>query len=227
MNTPIIAHDLRNPFNTILGFSELLLSNIDKIDHEKIVKYVTTIHSTGKNTYKLLENLLEWSRSQTGTIEFNPENLVIEKLITDVIDLSENSLKSKNITISCEISDSLIAFADHNMVSTVLRNLVSNAIKFTNRNGTIQLKALRQNNKVQITVSDSGIGIDEARKNNLFGINEKMVTAGTENEQGTGLGLVLCQEFITKHKEKIWVESQVGKGSDFIFTLPLSMADNP
>ncbi|MEI6680667.1 MAG: ATP-binding protein [Mariniphaga sp.] len=111
------------------------------------------------------------------------------------------------------------------MVSTVLRNLVSNAIKFTNRNGTIQLKALRQNNKVQITVSDSGIGIDEARKNNLFGINEKMVTSGTENEPGTGLGLVLCKEFITKHNEKIWIESQIGKGSDFIFTLPLSMAE--
>ena len=221
----IIAHDLRNPFNTILGFSELLLSNIDKIDHEKIVKYVTTIHSTGKNTYKLLENLLVWSRSQAGIIEFNPEDLMIEKLIAEVIDLSENSSKSKNITISYEISDSLIAFADHNMVSTVLRNLVSNAIKFTNRNGTIQLKALRQNNKVQITVSDSGIGIDDKRKKNLFGINEKMGTSGTENEQGTGLGLVLCQEFITKHNEKIWIESQVGKGSDFIFTLPLSMAE--
>ncbi len=221
----IIAHDLRNPFNTILGFSELLLNNIDKIDHEKIVKYVTTIHSTGKNTYKLLENLLEWSRSQTGSIEFNPENLVIEKLISDVIDLSENSSKSKNITISCEISDSIIAFADHNMVLTVLRNLVSNAIKFTNRNGIIQLKAIRQNNKVQITVSDSGIGIDDKRKKNLFGINEKEITSGTENEQGTGLGLVLCQEFITKHKEKIWIESQVGRGSDFIFTLPLSQEE--
>ena len=218
----IIAHDLRNPFNSILGFSELLLKNIDKFDNEKIVRFVNTINSTGKSTYKLLENLLEWSRSQTGKIEFKPEDFILENLLIEVVDLSNNAAASKNITLSYEITDSLIAFADRNMINTVLRNLISNAIKFTNRNGSITITAKKHNNRIETSVKDSGVGMSKTAINSLFKISEKAGTLGTENEQGTGLGLILCQEFITKHQENIWVESEVGKGSEFKFTLPFS-----
>lgn len=219
----IIAHDLRHPFNSILGFSDLLMKNIAKYDTEKINKFVETIHSSGQSAYNLLENLLEWSRAQTGNIEFKPEKFILENLFIDVITLSSTTAAAKNITINYEILDSLIVYADQNMLKTVMRNLIGNAIKFTKQNGNISVMAVLHNNEITVTVSDTGVGMDEIEMNKLFKTSEKVSTTGTAGEKGTGLGLLLCKEFVEKHDGKIWVESKAGKGSDFKFSLPIKL----
>jgi PAS domain S-box-containing protein len=216
----IIAHDLKNPFNTIIGFSDLLMNRIKTFDENKVESIIKSIHTSSKNAFKLLENLLEWSKTQTGNIQFNPEDFVLESLVIEVIGYSENIAKNKNVTIDYNIGDSLIVRADRNMISTVLRNLLSNAIKFSNRNDRIEITAVRNDNEVEISVKDNGTGIHESTMEKLFMISEIVSQPGTENEQGTGIGLLLCQEFITQHGGRLWVESELGKGSDFRFTLP-------
>jgi len=218
----IIAHDLKNPFNSILGFSELLISNIDSYEKELIVKFISAIYTSSKSAFKLLESLLEWSRAQSGNIEFDPANFKLENLVVDVIVLNENISKAKNISINYELSDNLTVFADRNMLYTILRNLLSNAIKFTNKNGNIRIIAALKNDVVEITVSDNGVGMSDENKNKLFKISEKLSTLGTDDEKGTGLGLLLCKEFVEKHNGKLWVESELNKGSHFKFTLPSS-----
>jgi len=219
----IIAHDLKNPFNSIFGFSELLIKNIETYDKAKISRFINTIYESSKNTFKLLENLLEWSRAQTGKIEFKPENIILEHVLVDIIQLLDNLVKEKNITITYLISDSFIVFADKNMLNTVLRNLLSNAIKFTHKNGLIVVSAERIANEIEISVQDNGVGISSSVVDKLFSTSDKISTLGTDSEIGTGLGLILCKEFVTKHNGKIWVESDFGKGSCFKFTLPAGM----
>lgn len=215
----IIAHDLRNPFIGIVGLSELIRDS--KQDRaEKTEKYVNLIHQSAKNASRLLENLLDWSKAQTGAIEFEPKEFSLQNLVKDVINLVENTAKAKTIAIKQEVPDGLNVFADSNMINTVLRNLITNAIKFTNKNGNILITATQQNSEVSISIKDSGVGMSEKAISNLFKISEKTSTLGTENESGTGLGLMLCKEFIEKHNAKISVESEVGKGSTFTFTLP-------
>ena len=218
----IIAHDLKSPFNSILGFLELLIKNIEKYDIQKIKRFVETIYNSSVNTYKLLENLLEWSRSQTGGINFKPEFFILEDLIIETLQLAQNPAKTKNIVLDYDISDSLLVFADRNMIHTVLRNLISNAIKFTNKNGFVTIKAFHQKSHIKVVVIDSGVGISDKAKNKLFKINEKITTLGTEEEKGTGLGLILCKEFVEKNGGEIWVESEINKGSNFIFSIPHS-----
>jgi signal transduction histidine kinase len=216
----IIAHDLKNPFNTILGFSNLLSEQLKEKDYEKIEEYAVHIQSSSKRVMDLLLNLLEWSLSQTGLIEFNPGNIEIDTIINDVIELSENSAKQKSIAIKSEVPDSILVFADKAMISLILRNLVSNAIKFTNPGGMIIVSAELRIGELIISVSDNGIGIDKNTIEKLFLIEENNSTTGTQNETGTGLGLILCKEFVEKHGGRIWVESEPGKGSAFRFTLP-------
>ncbi|MCP4311958.1 MAG: hypothetical protein GY790_11900 [Bacteroidetes bacterium] len=216
----IIAHDLRTPFNAILGFSELLMTKLHGLTISEIEQMVTNVHKAAKNTFSLLENLLEWAKSQTGRIKFEPHLFNLAEMIYDVVSLSENMAKVKNIRITHNISSSFMVYADKNIVSTVLRNLISNAIKFTNRNGNISIEEEQFPDATVITVCDSGIGIDEASLQNLFKLSDKVSVPGTENEKGTGLGLILCKEFIEMHKGKIWVESELGKGSSFKFSLP-------
>jgi PAS domain S-box-containing protein len=218
----IIAHDLKSPFHGILGLSNLIVNAKPKLSLEHTMRYVGLINDASGNAYKLLENLLEWSSSQTGKIEFKPEKINLEKTLTDVMNLSENMAKTKNISLTNKIPDNTMVFADRNMLNTVLRNLISNAIKFTNKNGNVSVNAIEGKHEITVTVSDSGVGMDELTKNRLFKISEKVTTLGTEKEKGTGLGLVLCKEFIEKHNGNIWVESEPGKGSKFIFTLPVS-----
>lgn len=217
----IIAHDLKNPFHGILELSDLVLNTETKVSLEELTQCLELINATAKSTYKLLENLLEWSLAQTGRIEFNPDSINLSGLAIDVITLTENSAKAKNITIENQILNGLTVFADPYMLYTILRNLIANAIKFTNKDGKIYIWALQKDDEVEVTVSDNGIGISEKMKDKLFKVSEKVTTAGTENENGTGLGLILCKEFVEKHKGKIWVESTQGKGSDFKFSLPL------
>jgi len=217
----IISHDLRNPFNSVLGFTQLLLLNHKKYDDEKREKFIQNIFTASKKTYELLENLLTWSRTQNNTISFNPRNFNIFSILGDNLQLTNNNAMMKNISISMNCNDELFVYADIDMVNTILRNLLTNAIKFTPKFGDVSLKVEKQNEKdVLISVSDTGVGIAANSVEKLFRIDQSYSTKGTEDEAGTGLGLVLCAEFVKKNKGKIWVESTQGAGSTFYFTLP-------
>lgn len=217
----ILAHDLKSPFNSILGFLELLTINLHKYNIEKIEKQINIVNNSAKNTFRLLEDLLLWVRANSGKIPYEPKKLNFANICDEVIENLKLTANKKNIIINHFSTAEINIFADKNMVNTVLRNLVSNSIKFTNINGIIGIYAETNLNTVIISVSDNGIGIEPDTLNKLFDISQKISTGGTENEIGTGLGLVLCKEFVEKHGGKIWVESVFGKGSDFKFTMPL------
>jgi len=216
----IIAHDLRSPFNHILGFSELLIENVKNYEVAKSEKYLGIINSSAQNTLVLLDNLLNWAKSQAGQVKFNPEKVVLSSIIQEIFELSNSSAKNKNISLNHIPSEEIVVLADPNMIKTVLRNLISNAIKFTNSNGKINVTALQNDNFIEIAVSDDGVGMKDETLKNLFDISTNITTKGTANEKGSGLGLILCKEFVEKHGGKIWVESEEGKGSIFYFTLP-------
>lgn len=218
----IIAHDLKNPFNSILGLTDLIRTYQENLDKEKILQFVKSIQSTGLNTYKLLENLLVWAQMQTGDIQFHPIVFKLNPLFSDVISLSESLIQGKNIEIATHVSGDLKTRADLRMVETVVRNLVTNAVKYTPKGGKIVLEAVQMQDKVEVSVSDNGIGMNEEILSQLFKISERNSRAGTEKEQGTGLGLLLCKEFLAKHQETLRVESEEGKGSKFTFCLPLA-----
>jgi len=217
----IIAHDLKNPFNIILGFSTLVQESPDDYDLKETQSFVGMMHNSAQSAYKLLENLLEWSRSQTGRIEYKPHDLFLQNLVVENQKLCENMAASKNISIHHDIPDNLIVYGDYDMLNTVLRNLITNAIKFTHKGGEITISASSQNDEIAISVRDTGMGMDEKTRNKLFKINEKITIVGTEKEKGTGIGLLLCKEFVEKHGGEITVESELGKGSEFKFTIPV------
>ncbi len=216
----ILGHDLKSPFNNILGLSELLTKNIHNYDIDKIEKLANGINISARNTYNLLDDLLVWISSQQGSIVFKPQNLSLSDIINDVLITLNPTAKVKNILINCLAEDQLNVFADSDMIKTVLRNLVTNAIKFTNNGGAININAEQTDSSLTISVSDNGIGITPDDLKKLFDISEVLTTKGTAKETGTGLGLLLCKEFVKKHGGKIWVESEFGKGSEFKFTLP-------
>ena len=218
----IIAHDLKNPFNDLMGFTQLLSMNIDKYDKSKIESFVRIIHQSSKLAYNLLENLLDWSRTQTGNLNFEPEGILIKDLIKENIDLLESTASNKNIKIYPEIDCDLSVYADKNMIRTVIRNLISNAIKYTNQGGFIKITVNNAGRYCKVNVSDNGIGISTENISKLFRIDESYTTVGTEREKGTGLGLILCKEFVEKNGGIITAESEIGKGSSFSFTIPLT-----
>ena len=222
----IIAHDLKNPFNAMLGFSNELNENFDKYDKEEQKEFLGIIHKSIKNTYKLLDNLLLWSRSQKGDIVFNPERINLYLLANESNELLSQSAENKTIKIINQIPKNIYVDADKDMLSTIIRNLLSNAVKFTPKGGEITIKAhliIIKNNQAftEITIEDNGVGISKEIQLKLFDISENASTQGTEDEKGTGLGLILCKEFVEKHSGKIWIESEIGKGSRFIFTIPV------
>ncbi|MES2573853.1 MAG: HAMP domain-containing sensor histidine kinase [Bacteroidota bacterium] len=217
----IIAHDLRGPLGASVGLSEILAGNIDEYSREETKEITEILYESNKNSYKLLENLLDWSQVQTGMIEYSPKKVELSTLIKENIELNKNAALNKNITLSFPETEFIEVEGDKNMIDTIVRNLLSNAIKFTNKNGEVMVKMQRQPKKAVISITDSGIGIPDKIKEKLFEINGKVTRTGTENEMGTGLGLLLSSEFVKKHKGEIWVESEVGKGSTFLFTLPL------
>lgn len=217
----IIAHDLKNPFNTILGFSELLRKKYEQYNDGKRLEMLNVIHLSGQTTQKLLENLLEWSRAQTGKIKFDPQPVKAENLVGEIVGLHSISAAAKDITLENDVSEDIVLKADERMLSTVLRNLVSNAVKFTERGGRVKISAGKTGNGMaEISVQDSGVGMDRNTVSKLFKISEKISTSGTDNEKGTGLGLLLCKEFVESHGGKINVESQPDRGSRFFFTIP-------
>ncbi|MBE9467362.1 MAG: HAMP domain-containing protein [Bacteroidetes bacterium] len=222
----IIAHDLRGPLSSILRLSEILNKDFEKHETEEQKEFSGVIHKGIKNTYKLLENLLLWSRSQQGRISFNPEKTNLYLLANETIELLNQSTTEKAIKISNKIQKDIYVNVDKYMSLTIFRNLVSNAIKFTSKGGNITLQSHMPSNKsnqkfLEISIEDNGVGISKEIQSKLFNINENSSTPGTENEKGTGLGLILCKEFVEKQGGKIRVESEVNKGSKFIFNLPL------
>lgn len=222
----IIAHDLRSPFNAILGFSDLLTNNINEHNIEENKKFIEQINNTAKFTLNLLDNLLTWAKSQTGQIEFKPQNIILSEIIQESIEGSEASASIKGISINCSQSKDFEVYADPNMLQIILRNLISNAIKFTYSNGKIDVQAIKTPTKIEITISDNGMGIKEEVKNKLFELDSNITTVGTKKEKGSGLGLILCDELVKKHGGRIWVETELGKGSDFKFTLPFDRSNN-
>ncbi|MBV5313542.1 MAG: PAS domain S-box protein [Prolixibacteraceae bacterium] len=217
----IIAHDLKSPFNSILGLTDYMVEQIQEKNYHQLEEYATVVRNSSQQAMDLLTNLLDWSRSQTGRMEFKPEHVEIVALINAEIDLLSSSADQKSITLSNRLSGKTIAFVDRAMFSTIMRNLISNAIKFTRPGGRVEISLEEGLDLVKISVSDSGVGIKKERIDKLFRISETYSTSGTLNEKGTGLGLILCNEFVEKHHGEIWVESEEDKGSTFYFSLPV------
>jgi signal transduction histidine kinase len=219
----IIAHDLKNPFTTLIGYSSLLKEDIELGDLRKIEESVDFINTSAVQTLRLLENLLEWANSQRGKISFMPESIKLSRLLREEIFIVDDMAKGKNIELKSYIPDTLTIVADKNMIRTIFRNLITNAVKFTHKNGKVEVNAIINDNQLEVAVSDNGIGMTNETAAKLFRIDANLSTRGTENEKGTGLGLFLCKEFIEKHYGTIWVESEIGKGSTFKFIIPLDV----
>ncbi len=217
----IVAHDLRNPFVTLLGFSEILVQEIDGLSKSDSKQFAQNIYNSSKRVYHLLENLLQWARIQTDRIEYTPIVFKISKILQNVLILYEDSILRKKIRVTKHIKCDLPIIADQNMIETVLRNLVSNAIKFTRENGNITFESEKDGDFMKISVSDSGVGIRKEDIEKLFRIDSIVSTPDTEKRKGSGLGLILSKEFVEKNGGKFWLESEVNVGSTFYFTVPL------
>ena len=218
----IIAHDLKGPFNSLIGFSNLLVDQIKIREYEESLESVEIIKTISKNTLDLLQDLLLWAQMQKGDLQFKRENVRILDVINDVLKVESFQSMYKKIEIKTIMSNNnLMAYVDKNMLSIILRNLISNAIKYSYLNGKIEIKCSVEANDIKICVSDIGIGIPKERFKRLFNYEHHHKTLGTIGEKGTGLGLILSENFVKKHNGIIWVESEIGKGSSFIFTLPI------
>lgn len=216
----IIAHDLKNPFNTLLGFSRYMVENFDSISETEKKEYLTAIRDTADHGFKLLENLLEWSRAQTGRITWEPDDIFMSALVSETVDIMTKAAENKNINILSFIPEKVKAYGDENMVKTVLRNLISNGIKYSHSGSRIVLSCKNKNDELVFSVQDFGIGISDEHRKKLFNLDSSFTTKGTDNEIGTGLGLILCKEFIERNNGRIWVESEPEKGATFYFSLP-------
>lgn len=216
----IIAHDLRGPFNGFLGLTELLAQDIHDMDKEEIQFAAINMRSSAVNLNRLLENLLEWSRMEQGLIPFSPQKSNFLPLVKESISTLQDEANKKRIKIQTSIPEDLTIYADYHILQSVIRNLLSNAVKFTPRDGTIKIEAHEDSKSTVISIADTGIGMDAKILNNLFLLDVKTNRNGTENEPSTGLGLILCKEFVEKHNGKIWVESEVDKGTTFYFSFP-------
>lgn len=217
----IIAHDLKNPFSILYTTSELLSVYFDEITEKKRKEYINTINVSTKHLLKLIENLLEWSRSQSGLRQFNPVEFNFAENFEHCIDLLKPNADIKKIALKTSVKPDITLFADKNMIKTVIRNFISNAIKFTKIGGEINVKGEFADGKFRFTVTDNGVGIKKKDISKLFVIDKHFVTNGTSNEKGTGIGLLLCKEFVEKHKGKVFVESRYRKGSVFGFEIPV------
>ncbi len=216
----IIAHDLKNPFHGLINLSRILLQDYTELSEDDKISFIKSIEELSSNTYKLLENLLDWSRIQTGRMALTLESFNILAELYQTISLVKQMALNKGIDFSYSIGQSDMIYADKNMLATILRNLGTNAVKFTESGGKIVLSVVKENNYTLFSVSDTGVGIDSESIEKLFRIDMNLKTAGTAKEKGTGLGLLLCKELAEKHKGKIWVESNPGKGTVFYFTIP-------
>ena len=220
----IIAHDLKSPFNTIFGFTDVLTTDLQEFSKEEIMQFLGNISSASKQAYALLENLLIWAQTQNKSLEFSPEALNLQQEVENAVALVDSHAITKHILITLVIDARQWILADRNMLATILRNLLTNAIKFSNKNDRVIITSSVNKGKVEISVQDNGVGIDSERLPALFRIETSKNTLGTEKEKGSGLGLILCREFAEIQGGKIWVTSEYGKGSVFTFSVPLAMA---
>jgi len=219
----IIAHDLRSPFLGFLKLTEIMATESQNFTIAKFAEYSRALNESAVNLYELLGNLLDWSIMQRGKMEFNLQKQNLFSIVTKNIFTNMEHAKQKGISIFNHVNDSLNVTADEKMINTVLRNLISNAVKFTRKDGKIIVNAKSiENGMIELSVSDNGVGILEKNLNRLFKVGEKVGSKGTDNEPSTGLGLLLCKEFVEKHGGIIWVESKENVGSTFYFTLPNS-----
>ncbi|MCX6147078.1 MAG: tetratricopeptide repeat-containing sensor histidine kinase [Candidatus Kapabacteria bacterium] len=217
----IIAHDLKNPLGNFKQVTDILTDDESELSEKEKAEFLELMRTSAHNLYNLLENLLEWSSSQKNLIVFNPSQFDLYLIAQENTKMFELAADHKNIKIINNVKVNSIVKADLNMIKTTIRNLVSNAIKFTPPQGTITINSIIENGIIRVSISDTGVGMSDGIRNKLFKIEEKVTSLGTNQESGTGLGLILCKEFIDKHYGKIWVESELGKGSTFTFSLPL------
>lgn len=217
----IIAHDLKNPFHGILGFANLLQEYYSDLTDEERLQYINNLFEATNSTYKLLENLLQWANAQTGRLGFKPEFIDLHVFGNECYLVTKSLADKKSIRINVDVEFNSIVYADPDMTRTILRNLTTNAIKFTNRRGEITIKAELKGEFYQVSVKDNGVGMVQSDIDKLFKIGEKIKHKGTEDEKGTGIGLNLCKEFVDQHGGEIWAESENGQGSTFFFTLPV------
>ncbi|MGL1889049.1 MAG: HAMP domain-containing histidine kinase [Reichenbachiella sp.] len=216
----IIAHDLKSPIGNISTLSDQLVNSDNQVDEATSKLYLGLINSTIKGTLVLLDNLVSWAKTQSGKATFNPELISLNQVIDVTTELSKVIAETKNIKLHQVNKDNIELITDDKMIKTVLRNLISNAIKFTKPGGEIKISTLVKDQLVEISVADNGIGIDKETQKALFNTYTNKTSLGTENEKGSGFGLVLCKEFVEKMGGKIWVKSEEGVGSEFKFTLP-------
>ncbi len=216
----IIAHDLKNPFNSLMGLSQLLVYGFDRMSEEKVRHFHQNLYQISKNGYELLINLLEWSRSQMGSIKFYPEEINLFGITEETFSLYQSKARQKDILLTNNLNDKCLAYADKNMTKAIFRNLISNALKFTDRGGVVEISSNKKDSFIEISVRDTGVGIAPEDIDILFQLDNHYTTKGTEDEGGTGLGLILVKEFVEKNGGTIQLESQPGNGSNFIFSLP-------
>ncbi|MCK9280599.1 MAG: ATP-binding protein [Melioribacteraceae bacterium] len=218
----ILAHDLRSPFYSIKGLSEIIVSELDTMPIDELREVSNGIFQSSQSIYRLLENLLEWSQVQSNRIDFKPNNFLITELLEENLNLAKISAERKRISIKFQCFENLEVFADRNMIDSVVRNLISNSIKFTSEGGFISLSTELKETYVLVSITDNGVGIKKEILEKIFDSKEIFTSNGTNNEKGSGLGLVLCKEFVKKNSGSIWVESEFNKGTTFYFTIPVS-----
>lgn len=216
----LIAHDLNNPISAFIKLTEELNENLENLTIQELREEINTLHKASENLYKLLENLLKWSRLQTGRVKFNPEPVNLTNLVKFSIDTINHIARQKNISINYNYEGDIFCDADVMMINTVINNLITNAIKFSYENSNVDIYLYENNDYVEFSISDYGVGIPAERVDSLFKLENFRSTEGTHHEKGTGLGLILCKEFIEKHNGKIWAESELGKGATFKFKIP-------
>ncbi|GEM_PF-1662070 len=221
----IIAHDLKNPFNSLIGLSDVILQDFHELDKDQIFNTVKSLNRSSRSAFNLLQNLLEWAISQTSSIDYKPQNFSIQRLVEEALEPHTGVAERKNITIKISSDENPSVFGDVNMLRTVIRNLISNAIKFTNQSGEIRIRIRRDTAFCYVDVEDNGIGIPEKDIPLLFRIDRHYSRRGTSGETGTSLGLILCKEFVEKNKGEIFVKSELNKGTVFTFSIPLSPSD--
>jgi len=219
----IIGHDLKNPFSTLINITDLMQKRYDQLEKQEILNYIVQINKYSKNAFNLLENLLQWSRSQTGSLKINFSRTNLKKITDSVLDLFSLNAKQKSIVLESNIDSELHGYFDVDMATTVIRNLVSNALKFTNKNGSITINATEIGDMIEIEVVDTGIGISKEDQKNLFRIDKKTIVSDIPENEGTGLGMVLIKEFVMKNGGEIWVQSELNAGTSIKFTLPKAL----
>lgn len=216
----IIAHDLRNSFSSLLGFTRFAIGEIEDFRSDELREMMRNMHESAEHLYALLENLLTWSRTQRGMLEYRPVQLDIKQIVDHAIKLFTVNAEKKQITLRSSIQEKVLVHADRDMIDTTVRNLTSNALKFTEAGGTVDISATQNNRSIEVSVADTGIGIGQEDLPKLFRIESRIKCLGTAGEEGTGLGLILCKELLEQNDGSIWVESEAGKGSVFRFKLP-------